>query len=170
MGTFLPQLQNLEEKKTEATQGAPAPSPTSVESKLVHRSARDKEMIFHWPLLGLMFIILYLLTASCTPPTKDSAKPVIQSFVHKTPGFKVEDVQIADTSACQAICKEFDQSIRNERETGRINIWKSGDTDKMLKSDYSSRLTVDQDLQKQDEKRDNLYAIIAPHGNEVPRY
>ena len=170
MGTFLPQLQNLEEKKTEATQGAPAPSPTSVESKLVHRSARDKEMIFHWPLLGLMFIILYLLTASCTPPTKDSAKPVIQSFVHKTPDFKVEDVQVADMSARQANCKEFDQSILHETEAERMALPKSGDTEKMLKSDYSSHLTVDQDLQKEDEKRDNLYDIIAPRGNEVPRY
>ena len=155
-------------------QGDPAPSLTSVKSKLVHRSAKDKEVILHWPLICLTFIILYLLTATYAPHTKYSAKPVIQkmpkSFVQRTPDFKVEDVQVAETSARQANCKEFDQSKPNEREAERINISKSGNTKEMLKSDYSSYLTVDQDLHKEDKKRDIPDAITTQLGNEVPSY
>ena len=43
MKTFLPQPQSWKEKKTQAMQADLAPSPTSMESKLVHRSVWNKE-------------------------------------------------------------------------------------------------------------------------------
>ena len=175
MGTFLPQPQNLKEKKTKAPQAEPAPAPNYIESKLVQRRQKNQGLLFPQPLLVLMFIVVYLLTASFTPHIKDSAKPVIQKmpkfFVQRTPDFKIEDGQVIDTSVHQANCKEKDQSVPNEKEAGRINIPKSNDAAETMKSDYSSQITVDQYfVQQEDEKKDVLHALNTQLGNEVPSY
>ena len=81
MGTFLTRHKKLKEKLTAAIPVYSALSRTTIESKLVHCSVKNKEMSLHCSLLILMIIILYLLTsATCTVHTKDSTTPIIQEM------------------------------------------------------------------------------------------
>ena len=174
MGTFLPQQQKLKEKKTAAKQADPAPSLKNVQSKLAYRSQQNRELKFHRALAVFLLIILYLLTASYTLQTTDDAnKPGIQKMskflIHGAAPNEVNDDQPIYPSARQVNYKEFDQGDPNEREAEITNHLTSSYAQKTLKSDYYSQLTVDQNLQKEDEKRDDLDAITTHLGNEVPR-
>ncbi|KAL9955174.1 hypothetical protein ACROYT_G036461 [Oculina patagonica] len=102
MGTFLARQKKLKEKTAVATPVVPTPSQKSIQPncKLAHRSQKNKEIGFQQPLriLLLMLVVLYLLTASCTPCTKVNAKPVVQKipkfFVQKAPDNKIQDGRV----------------------------------------------------------------------------
>lgn len=73
MGTSLSQEKNAEAHYVNA-----APFPEILESKLVQRSETSKLMSGYQPLLLLVLIVLYLLTASCTPHTENNEKPLFK--------------------------------------------------------------------------------------------
>ncbi|XP_078379487.1 uncharacterized protein LOC144662533 [Oculina patagonica] len=156
-GTSFPQQNKLKVKKTVA-----AHDEKSIESdcKFIPRSGKNKGLGFQQPLLVLMLIILYLLTASCTPHTTDNAKPVIQNmpkfFVHRAPDDKVEDGQANREGTAQSL-------VPKEEKGERIKALQSRDT----QSDYSS--TVDQKLEKDAAK--GVFDTMRTHlGIEVSRY
>ncbi|KAL9953506.1 hypothetical protein ACROYT_G040931 [Oculina patagonica] len=163
MRTCLPQQHKLKENNTVATHVE-----TSIESncQLIPRSRKNKALGFQQPLLVLMLIILYLLTASCTPHTTDHAKPVIQNmpkfFVPRTPDDKVEDGQANREGTAQSL-------VPKEEKGERIKVLQSRDAQKTLKTDYSSPPTVLSDLEEDATK--NVFDTMRAHlGNEVSRY
>ena len=68
--------------------------------------------------------------------------------------------------------KESEQSLLpKEGKAERIKEFKSGDVLKTLKTAYSSPLTVDQDMQEENGKKDVFYVIVSEQpGSEGPRY
>lgn len=173
MGTFLPQSKKLPVKKAVPTVDL-APFPKILESKLLYRSEKNKEMTFHRSLLVLMLILLYLLTAS---HAQENDNPVIQKqakfFVPGTPDDIVGDTRERCTPCpvthSKVIDKETDQSVEpNETKAESIKVLKTVDVQKTLKSTFSSPFTVYQDLQ--DDKRDVFDAISTHPGDQVTHY
>ena len=176
MGTFLPQQIRLKEKKTIATHVDPVLSSKSIGStcKPIHRSETNKELCFNRSLLVLMLVLLYLLTAS---HTQDNDNPVIQKlpkfFAHGIPdGIRDARVPCTPVTHLQVDHNESEQSMApNERKVEKIEALKSGDVLKTLKSDYSSPLTVDQEMQEENGEKDVFYVIVSEQlGSEGPRY
>ncbi|KAL9951635.1 hypothetical protein ACROYT_G044337, partial [Oculina patagonica] len=171
MGTFLVQQNKLKEKTTVATQVVPVHFQKSIQPncKLAHRSQKNKGIGFQQPLLLLMLVVLYLLTASCTPHTKDTAKPVVQKmpkFVQKAPVNKIQDGRVRvfciQVSQVYRRDKDPDSEINpHEREPQRIKVLTS--TKPFKETDLNNQespLTVHQEL-PEDEKRDFFDDISA---------
>ena len=80
MGTFLSHHIKLKETNAVASHVNVMPCPEILELKCVQRSEVSKLMSCHRLLILLMLIVLYVLTASCTSPTENNEKPVIQKL------------------------------------------------------------------------------------------
>ena len=95
MGTFLSQQMKLQEKNAVASHVNVVPCPEILEPKSVQRSEASKLMSCHQSLMLLMLIVLYLLTVSCTPPTENTEKPVLQNlpkfFAKEAPDDIIQD-------------------------------------------------------------------------------
>ena len=172
--TFLPR-QMLKEKTPVATLVDKVPSPKLIESKcrVLPRNQKKRENDFYRPLLVLMLILTYLVTASYTPENSDPVIHKLPKFlVHGVPDHVTEDTHVVCTTVTQLQVKrtESDQrEVLKRRETDTMKLLQSSDAYKALKSNYSSPLTVEQDLQE-DKRRDVFDAINAHIGNEGLRY
>ena len=108
-------------------------------------------MFSHQSLLLLLLIVLYLLTASCTPHTENNGKPIIQKmpelFAQDTPDAISQDGYEIWTPESLANRKKSDQSeAQNERKVPRVKAPKSvvslveaGDIQETMKSMSSSK-------------------------------
>ena len=130
MGTFLSQQMKLNEKNTAASHFNVMPCPETLEPKFAQRSEAKKLMSCHQSLILLMLIALYVLTASCTPPTENNEKPVIK----KLPKFFVQEATDAILQDDHVVCtpvnledrKKSDPSVdHNERKVPRVKALKS---------------------------------------------
>ena len=177
MGTFLTRQRNLKdhEKITVVTPVYPGPPEKSVESncRLIAPSQKNRKMDFHRPLLVLMLIFVYPLTASYTPENSDPAIQRPPKFpVHEVLDHVTDDKYVVCTTVTQSQVKrtKSDQGVvPKKRETETIKMLNSSDAYKALNSDYSSRSTVEQDLQE-DKQRYVFDAINARLGKEGLRY
>ena len=151
MGTFLSQHKNLKEENAVASDANQAPFPVIFQSKFVQRNEKSKLMFSHHSFLLLLLIVLYLLTASCTPLTENNDKPVIQKlpelFAQDTPDDIPQDGYVIWTPVSVANRKKSDHSkAHSARKVPRVKILKSaaslsetGDVQKTLESMSSSK-------------------------------
>ena len=149
MGTFLSHHIKLKETNAVASHVNVVPHPEILKPKCVQRSEASKLMSCHQSLVLLILIVLYLLTASCTPPTENSENPVIQ----KPPKFfareehVLQDGHVVCTPVSLENCKKSDLRVdHNERKVPRVKALKSvvslietGDIQETMKSMSSSK-------------------------------
>ena len=127
MGTFLSQQVKLKEENTVPNV---ASCPEILEPKFVQRSKESKLMSCHQSLILLMLIVLYLLTASCTPPTENNKKPVIQNlpelFAQRASDDILQDSHVICTPVSLANRVKSDQNVdHNEGKVPRVKAPKS---------------------------------------------
>ena len=127
MGTFLSQHKELKEKNAVASDANQAPFPVILESKFVQRNEKSKLKFSHQSLLLLLLIVLYILTASCTPLTENNDKPVIQKlpelFAQDTPDDIPQDGYVIWTPVSLTNRKKSDQSeAKSERKVPRVEV------------------------------------------------
>ena len=125
MGTFLSQQMKLNQKNAVASHVNVVSCPETLEPKVVQRSEANKLMFCHQLLILLMLIALYVLTASCTPPTENNEKPVIQKlpkfFVQEAPDDILQDDHVICTPVSLANRKKSYQSLgHGERKVPRV--------------------------------------------------
>lgn len=150
MGTFLSQRKKLKEKNAVGRDANLVPFPEILEPKFVQRE-QSKLMFFHQSILLLVLIVLYLMTASCTPHSENNDKPVIQKlpkfFAQETTDNILQDGHEICIPVSLANRKKSDQSeAQNERKVPRVKTLKSAvslfetsDVQKTLKSMSSSK-------------------------------
>ena len=129
MGTFLSQ-QKWKNNNAVASVANLAPFPGILKSKGVLRNEKSKLMFSHQSLQLLLLIVLYLLTASCTPHTESNDIPVIQKlpkfFAQETPDDIVQYGYKTCAQVTLANRKQSDQSeVQNERKVPRVKTLKS---------------------------------------------
>ena len=153
MGTFLSQQMKLKEKNAVASHVNVVPCPEMLEPKFVQRSEARKLMSCHQSLILLMLIVLYLLTASCTPPTENNDKPIIQKLPKFFAQEALDDILQDGHLSCTQVSlanrmPKSDQSVaHSERmKTPRVKAQKSavslietGDIQETMKSMSSSK-------------------------------
>ena len=149
MGTFLSQQMKLQETNAVTSHVNDVPCPEILKPQFVQQSEARKLMSCHQSLVLLILIVLYLLTASCTPPTENSEKPVIQ----KPPKFFAREEHVLQDG--HLICSPVSLENRkksapsvdhNERKVSRVKAPKSavpltetGDIQESTKSMPSSK-------------------------------
>ena len=104
--------------------------PEILQPKFVQRSKASKVMSCHQSLLLLMLIVLYLLTVSCTPPTENAEKLVLQNlpkfFAQEAPVDIIQDGHVICTPVSLANHEKSDQSVdNNDRKVPRVKAPKS---------------------------------------------
>ena len=77
-----------------------------------------------------MLIVLYLLTVSCTPPTENNEKPILQNllkfFAQEAPYDILQDGHVICTPVSLANHEKSDQSVdHNERKVPRVKALKA---------------------------------------------
>ena len=120
----------LKEKNAVASHVNVVPCPESLEPKFVQRGEVSKLMSCHQSLILLMLIVLYLLTASCTPPTENNEKPILQNllkfFAQEAPDDILQDGHVICTPVSLANHEKSDQSVdHNERKVPRVKALKA---------------------------------------------
>ena len=130
MGTFLSQQMKLQEKNAVTSHVNVVPCPEILEPKFVQRSEASKLMSYRQSLMLLMLIVLYLLTASCTPPIENNETPVIQKlpklFTQEAPDDALQDGHVICTPVSLANHEKSDQSRNHiERKVPRVKAPKS---------------------------------------------
>ena len=78
----------------------------------------------------MLIIVLYLLTASCTPPTENNEKPVIQNlpkfYAQEAPDDIIQDGHVICTPVSLPNHEKSHQSVdHNERKVPRVKAPKS---------------------------------------------
>ena len=130
IGIFLSQQMKLKEENAVASHVNVVPCPGILKPKFVQRSKASKLMSCHQSLILLMLIVLYLLTASCTPPTENNEKPVLQNlptfFAQKAPDFILQGGHVICTPVSFTNHEKSDQSVdHNERNLQRFKALKA---------------------------------------------